>query len=991
MKVTKGYISSLLRQKPGAPKVLTQPCTLMDQTGYALIFSLLLCAVSPNAAAEESYTVDTIDFPKDMPVEVGAIDFDTKGVLYLAIRRGDILTATPQADPAEFKWKHFASGFHNPCGIHIVKPGHIIISQMAELTEVIDTDNDGIADTYNALSTDFGLSGNYHETMDICPDGNGGLYLAPGTASHNGPTFTTPRGRFLDGGRLGRNYSSVEWRGWVLHWQPGKELIPVSSGYRMHNGIERSPKGDIWCGDNQGDWRSSSPVYHVTPDSFAGHPSSLVWDERFAGVENPLYLPRILLDDLWNKPAFRLPRSMMNSCAEPAFIPEDGSFGPFEGQMLIPDQSGDRIVRCMPEWVDGNYQGAATLFYNQNGLLRGNNRLAFSPDGSTLYVGQTGRGWGKLSEGLQRICYQGNHSLEVANCQLKPDGFDVTFTKPVDQPETIRIERFRYDYGYQYGGDELDKEEIKLSSFKAADGVIRIKIADGELLPNYVYRFHLNDVVATDGTPFQNLLEYTLNRLVRPQSDTQVTITEQDGKFTVKMGDELFTEYHTAGFSNPILYPIQNEAGTGMTRDWPVNPKGRDGEQQDHPHHRSLFIGHESVNGIDFWHDTRPTDGTIEHARTIETRSGEDRALIRTFNLWKDPDGKVQCTDTREMQFGLIDGVRYLDLELNIHASHGPVTFGEKKDGVIGLRTHPDLRLKPAPGKGVEEVFGHAANSEGVTGGDVWGKKADWVHYHGKIDGKDSGIAILSHPGNARSKTWWHARDYGLVAANPFGPVQSGGDGELVLPEGETFTMRYRFLFHDKKPEEADIGKQFTHYAKQPLYPRTVCLPIPEAGAEKEIAIPKNVDPRGDVLSKVTRTVDGKKAKSPELKIHGFVEGEKIYRDRDFTYSKIPDYLRGGDLLITFNNDKKRQVAAYEVTVSQPGMLHVLVDSRAEESMKWLSDQTGDLKFSPSKDTVKTSGDFTFKLFTAEVDPGVYTLGDQFGGSFYGVVGVNRD
>ncbi len=109
---------------------------------------------------------------------------------------------------------------------------------MAELTEVIDTDNDGVADTYNALSTGFGLSGNYHETMDICSDGKDGLYLAPGTASHNGPTFTTPRGKFSDGGRFGRNYSSVEWRGWVLHWQPGKELKPVSSGYRMHNGIE---------------------------------------------------------------------------------------------------------------------------------------------------------------------------------------------------------------------------------------------------------------------------------------------------------------------------------------------------------------------------------------------------------------------------------------------------------------------------------------------------------------------------------------------------------------------------------------------------------------------------------------------------------------------------------------------------------------------------------------------------------------------------------
>ncbi|MEO0415658.1 MAG: hypothetical protein AAF226_11980, partial [Verrucomicrobiota bacterium] len=203
----------------------------------------------------DGYEVDSVSFPEDMPVEVGAVDFAENGDLYLAIRRGDILIAKPKDDPKAFEWRHFASGFHNPCGIYIVAPGHVIIAQMAELTEVKDTDGDGVADEYTALATEFGLSGNYHETMDICPDGQGGLYLAPGTASHNGPTFTTPRGPFKDGGRVGRNYASVKWRGWVLHWQPGKELRPVSSGYRMHNGIERSPKGDIWCGDNQGDWR----------------------------------------------------------------------------------------------------------------------------------------------------------------------------------------------------------------------------------------------------------------------------------------------------------------------------------------------------------------------------------------------------------------------------------------------------------------------------------------------------------------------------------------------------------------------------------------------------------------------------------------------------------------------------------------------------------------------------------------------------------------
>ena len=119
-------------------------------------------------------------------------------------------------------------------------------------------------------------------------------------------------------------------------------------------------------------------------------------------------------------------------------------------------------------------------------------------------------------------------------------------------------------------------------------------------------------------------------------------------------------------------------------RDWPVIENGRKGEQTDHPHHKSLFIGHQRINGVDFWHEGGSC-GTTEQVRIIETRGGKDRALIRTLNLWKDSTGKVLCSDTRELQFGVIDGATCIDLELNMHASHGDLTFSEYKDGFVGL------------------------------------------------------------------------------------------------------------------------------------------------------------------------------------------------------------------------------------------------------------------------------------------------------------------
>lgn len=813
-------------------------------TPYLKSISLLLLTAfsSTSAIAEESYVIDRLAFPDDMPPEVGGLEFASDGTLYVALRRGDILTAKPSDDPKAFKWKRFATGFHNACGIHIVKPGHIVIGQMAELTEVIDHDGDGTADEYKNLSTGFGLTGNYHETMDICSDNKGGYYIAPGTASHNGPTFGTLRGPYSKIGRYGRNFSAGQYRGWVLHVAADGKVTPISSGYRMHNGIERAPNGTIWCGDNQGDWRAASPIYHVTEDSFMGHPASLTWDKRFESIANPLYMPRILLDDLWNKPAFHLPHSMIRSCAEPVFDTTGGTFGPFEGQMLVPDQSGMNIVRCMPEMVDGAYQGAAIVSQFSD-LSRGNNRLAFSPEGDTLYVGQTGRGWGALSEGIQRIRYTGTLPFDVKNCSLTEKGFRITMTKALAADsvtaEQIKIERYRYQYAYTYGSKEQDKAMIPVTKVSIDRNDPRsFDLELKEMVPNYIYKISITPK-SSKGEAFNaRPIIYTMNRLRRPASDNQVTIVKNGEKsLRIEIDGKPFTEYHLSGFSNPILYPILNANGTGMTRDWPVIENGRKGEAKDHVHHKALFIGHQGQNKVDFWHEGEKM-GKTEHARLIETRSGEDRALIRTFNLWKDAAGKVICSDTRELKFGMVNGARFIDLELNMHASNGDLTFNTFKDGFVGLRMHPHLRLTAKPKAGVPQVFGKAANSEGIEGKAIWGKRANWVHYYGKVEGKDAGIAILAHPDNPRSPTWWHARDYGLVSANPFAPEKIGGDGALVIPNGDSLTLRYRFLFHDQSADAADIAAQHKAYSNEILAPRTVVIPIPGNAETSTIKAP---------------------------------------------------------------------------------------------------------------------------------------------------------
>ena len=627
-------------------------------------------------------------FPDDMPAEVGDIAFDQKGNLYACLRRGDVLVTKPTENTLSTKWKVFATGLHNPMGMELIKPGHIVVSQMAELTEIIDTNRDGVADRYNNLASNFGISGNYHETNSICTDGEGGYYVALGTASHNGPTFFSPRGEYSKEGRRGRNFSSNKLRGWVVRYHKDGRLTPFASGFRMHNGIARSPDGEIWCGDNQGDWRGGSPIYNVRAGSFNGHPSSLVWDPNMKDFGSPIFLPRKMLDDLHNQPAVQLHRTTMNSCGEP-FIIETEEFGPFKGQMLIPDENGRRITRIMLEKVDGAWQGASTLFLNNKQLRAGGVRIAMDPSQKAIYYASTTRGWQRPDEGLQKISYNGKTPFQVQECKLISNGFKLSFTLPVAEPENlikkITIRSFRFEYGYRYGSSDKDKKDHKIISLL---GTGPYEVLIDQLESGRIYEIELDEKLrAENGQTMGDLnapakIYYTLNRLQRQESKYPATLVKKDDKIEVHIGNQFFAAYNFSQLSQPIIWPIAGPGDIPMLRDYPMK-KDTAGEANDHPHHRGFFIGHQGISGSNFWHNQYENSGTIEHLKVIETRSGEDRALIKTLNAWKDKNGKTIGADTRTLSFSGDHTAHVLDLEINLHATNQELVFEEFKDGFV--------------------------------------------------------------------------------------------------------------------------------------------------------------------------------------------------------------------------------------------------------------------------------------------------------------------
>ena len=94
-------------------------------------------------------------------------------------------------------------------------------------------------------------------------------------------------------------------------------------------------------------------------------------------------------------------------------------------------------------------------------------------------------------------------------------------------------------------------------------------------------------------------------------------------------------------------------------------------------------------------------------------------------------------------------------------------------------------------------VTGNYLTSEGKQGDAAWGTRGNWCMMYGKKGGDTISIVIIDHPKNPGYPTYWHARNYGLFAANPLGQ-KVFSEGKLVmdykLKKGQIANFRYRIV-----------------------------------------------------------------------------------------------------------------------------------------------------------------------------------------------------
>jgi hypothetical protein len=298
-----------------------------------------------------------------------------------------------------------------------------------------------------------------------------------------------------------------------------------------------------------------------------------------------------------------------------------------------------------------------------------------------------------------------------------------------------------------------------------------------------------------------------------------------------------FTSYvYERSEKKPSLYPLRTASGKVVTRGYPLDPKP--GERVDHPHHVGLWLNYGAVNDLDFWNNSSAIPaaradrmGTVVHKRVIETTSGKDQGQLNVEMDWVDSKGTLLLKENTRFVFQGDAKSRVIDRITRLTAMKEPVVLGDSKEGVLGIRMARSLEQpsnqadifvdasgKPGATKTVnnEGVTGQYIGSDGKTGDAAWGTKGPWMMLQGKVDAEPVTVAILDHPQNPGFPAYWHARGYGLFAANNLG--QKGFDptqpeAKRTIAPGESMTFRHRVLILDGPADAAQMAAEHQKFA----------------------------------------------------------------------------------------------------------------------------------------------------------------------------------
>jgi len=461
-------------------------------------------------AESKYYPIVDLAIPPEVPMHPGSFEVLPDGRLAVGTRRGDVYFISGAfEDPPNPVYQLFASGQDEIFGMSW-RNGALTITQFGEVTRLRDTYGDGMADQFETLTNNWGYAEGHEFAFGSKHDPEGNIWVALG----------------LSGSYRSHNL----FRGWAVKVTPDGQMIPICSGLRSPAGVAANAAGAMFTIESQGPWNGSCSLKHLKPGGFLGHPASYNWYPFVEGMDAPAVEPdtnsRIAIEKKRVKelvpPVILFPYIKMGRSISGFRLNQtNGKFGPFENQFFFGDYTLSLVLRATTEKVNGVWQGACYPF--REGLATGIMNVEFTPKGQLIAGGfTTNRQWpvrGESPFAIQRLDWSGEIPFEVREINIRPKGFRLTFTRPVDrkvaaEPGSYALTTYTHNYSAGYGSPEVDHTTPQIrEAAVSADGLQVLLAIDG-VVEGHIHDFDLSALRGSDGEPLlHRKAYYTVNEI----------------------------------------------------------------------------------------------------------------------------------------------------------------------------------------------------------------------------------------------------------------------------------------------------------------------------------------------------------------------------------------------------------------------------------------------------------------------------------------------
>ena len=479
---------------------------------------------SNEASEKESnpgpYTIDALPVPEVVRGQVTSIDFTPDGDTLLLARDGRIWIREKGADT---DWKPWSvHGLEGASGLFAgYFPKSVYVVHATGITRLFDTTEDGTADFVKSVipAWRFGTLGElFRGSPAVLPEGD--LLLSPNvrTGAWSGLVMRVPEATGVSPWMTGFARISAPAfgpdGGWVLAG------VPKSAEPKQEDTKSESPPGTelpaaIWMlAPEVEEPETAETAETEETESESGSGSEPAEKPKKDDESETPAPPEETGPIVAEAPAIYLPKSLMPTApirpAFPAFGARGKRFGVFSSQGFVAGENSKRLLRLMPEWVDGIWQGAVTDFAAIESTDPGIDFLEFSPDGRQLLAGEGGQ--------VLRIQPAGGAIFAVHSIHLATDGIEIRFTRPIDRAKAADLKNWKIKSGRpgsppaDFGAFSFPADTRVILDF---DGLaVTAQFSPEVLEAGKIYDFDLSAIPSASGEPLSHgPVFYTLHRL----------------------------------------------------------------------------------------------------------------------------------------------------------------------------------------------------------------------------------------------------------------------------------------------------------------------------------------------------------------------------------------------------------------------------------------------------------------------------------------------